>query len=288
MVSTPSAALPAGSRLLRLGGTVTHARCEGSGPVCVLSGGLGCAWFDWDAVAGALLPRRTVVRFDRPGYGLSAPGAEAPTLAAEAERLRQLLDALGLAGPCVLVGHSLAGFHVEAFARLHPARTAAVVLVDGSTEPSARARPLPALRAVAARTAAGAARGLAVPYLLGPPGRRLVVRLATVRGRDPAPPGLVRRCYRTGRALRAALLENTCYLDQAEQLRLLRARLPLTAPVVVLAAADGGRSRRAGRRLAGQARLAAELGGVLRLVEPAGHLLMLDQPRAVVDAVLEF
>ncbi|MEY9947710.1 alpha/beta fold hydrolase [Kitasatospora sp. GAS1066B] len=289
--------LPEGSRLLRIDGTVTHVRREGSGPVCVLSGGLGCAWFDWDAVAALLVPHRTVVRFDRPGYGLSAAAAGPATLAGEAERIRQLLDGVGLFEPCVVVGHSLAAFHVEAFARLHPDRTRAVVLVDGSVEPRARARPLPGVRVAAARAVAGAARALAVPYLLGPPGRRLVVRLATAQRRDPAPRALVRRCYRTARALRAALLENTCYLDQAAELLSLREELPLTAPAVALAASSAfglaaaagcGAGRGTRRRLERQALLAAELGGGLHIVAPAGHLLMLDQPAAVAAAVLEF
>ncbi|MBB4925544.1 pimeloyl-ACP methyl ester carboxylesterase [Kitasatospora kifunensis] len=278
--------LPVGARLLRVDGTVLHVRCEGSGPVCVLSGGLGCAWFDWDAVAALLVPHRTVVRFDRPGYGLSASAAAAPTLRGEAERIRRILSVLGLAGPATVVGHSMAAFHVEAFARLHPERTSAVVLVDGSTEPHARERPLPRARVRAARLAAGVARGLAVPYLLGPPGRRLVVRLATACGRDPAPRLLVRRCYRPWRALRAALLENTCYRDQAAQLLVLRAELPLPAPVVVLAADDGSASRRARRHRARQRQLALALGGRLTVAAPSGHLLMLDRPEAVAAAVL--
>lgn len=197
----------------------------------------------------------------------------------------------------MLVGHSLAAFHAEAFARLYPARTAAVLLVDGSVEPRARARPLPGARVATALGLAGAARLLALPYLLGPPGRRLVVRLATARGRDPAPRALVRRCYRSARALRAALLENTCYLDQAAELLSLRRELPLTAPVALLvagsafgrpAARDGRPGPGARRRLDRQARLAAELGGALHTVAPAGHLLMLDQPAAVAEAVLKF
>lgn len=132
--------LPVPGRFLRVGGVPLHVLTEGRGPVCVLSGGLGMAWHDWDAVAALLAPHRTVVRFDRPGLGLSAPAPGPPTLAGEADRIAHLLDALGHFGPVTVVGHSLAGFHAEAFARLHPARCAGIVLADGSIEDAAPPR----------------------------------------------------------------------------------------------------------------------------------------------------
>lgn len=278
-------------QLLRIGGTVLHVVREGSGPVCVLASGLGGVWFDWEQVARLLVAHRTVVRFDRPGCGLSAPapGRGVPSAAGEAERIRQVLDALGLAGPCTVAGHSLAAFHVEAFARLHPARTAGLVLLDASTEPGARPRPLPAVRTAVARAAARLMTAAALPYLAGPTARRLVVRACTAQGFDPAPDALVRRCYRPGRALTAALLENTHYLDVAAQLAALRTRAPLApgGPVTVLAAYDRSGSRRALEWLRRQEELAAQLGGTLRTAAPAGHLLMLDRPAAVAAAVLD-
>ncbi|MFB7616448.1 alpha/beta fold hydrolase [Kitasatospora sp. NPDC056181] len=277
---------------LRIDGTPLHVRTEGSGPVCLLTGGLGSSWFDWDLVVPFLTPYRTVVRFDRPGYGLSAsepatgPG---PTLAGEVDRIRGVLDALGLRGPCTVAGHSLAAFHVEAFARLHPERTAGLVLLDGSVEPDPRPLPAPELRDLAARTVAGAATAVAVPYLFGPVARRLAARAATVRREDLAPPPLVRRCYRTGRALRALLRENTAYLDLAAALADLRGTAPLPdgLPVTVLAADDGCRTRRTREWLGSQRDLAALLGADFRTTAPAGHLVMFDRPDAVASAILD-
>ncbi|WP_441245968.1 alpha/beta fold hydrolase [Kitasatospora sp. McL0602] len=275
-------------RFFRIDGSPVHVRREGQGPVCVLSGGLGCSWFDWDLVVGLLAPHRTVVRFDRPGYGLSAPARPAPSAAGEAERIRLLLDALGLTEPCTLVGHSIAGFHVEAFARLHPGRAAGLLLLDASTEPAPHPRPAPALRDLAARTAAAAAGALAVPYLCGPLGRRLVARASTVRREDLAPAELVRRCYRPRRALRAALRENSRYLDVAAELAELRERAPLPEIPVTVMAADAGRgTRRSARWLDRQRELAELLGARYRTVAPAGHLAMADRPDAVARAVLE-
>ncbi|WP_280718383.1 alpha/beta hydrolase [Kitasatospora sp. MAP5-34] len=273
---------------VRVGGTAVHVRREGWGPVCVLSGGLGCSWFDWDPVVPLLAPCRTVVRFDRPGYGLSEPERGRPTAVGEVERIRTVLDALGLPGPCTVAGHSLAGFHVEAFARLHPGRTAGLVLLDAGVEPAPHPLPAPGLRDLGARAVAGTATALAVPYLFGPAGRRLAARLNTVRGTDPAPAGLVRRCYRPGRALRAALRENACYLDVAAELAELRARAPLPEVPVTVLAADPGCGTPASRRwLARQQALAELLGARFRVAVPAGHLLMADRPDVVAQAVLD-
>ncbi|MFJ7247809.1 alpha/beta fold hydrolase [Kitasatospora sp. NPDC098652] len=289
-MSTPAA----NARFLRVDGVPLHVRTEGSGPLCLLTGGLGSSWFDWDLVVPFLTPYRTVVRFDRPGYGLSAAEPAtgrrpAPTVAGEAERIRAVLDGLGLGGPCTVVGHSLAGFHVEAFARLHPERTAGLVLVDGSVEAAARPYPAPAVRDLAARAVAGAATALAVPYLLGPTARRVTARLSTVRREDLAPPLLVRHCYRTGRALRALLRENGRYLDMAAELDALRRARPLPEdlPITVLAADDGCRTSRTESWLADQRELATLLGADFRTTAPAGHLVMFDRPDAVASAVLD-
>ncbi|MER5766666.1 alpha/beta hydrolase [Streptomyces sp. NPDC001985] len=268
---------------VRIGGVPHHVVAEGSGPVCVLSAGLALSWFDWDPVVPLLAPHRTVVRFDRPGHGLSGPARVPPSAAGEAHRVAAVLDALGADGPATVVGHSIAGFHAEAFARLHPARTAAVVLVDSSVEEHATTPAAPALRTALTRAAGGALGALGLPAALGPSARRAVVRLSRTGGGDPAPAGLVRRCYSTSRVLRGALLENTHYRAVAAELLALRAHRPLppAAPVTVLAGTDGGR-----RWTARQRGLALELGARFREITPAGHLLMLDRPDAVARAIL--
>ncbi|QHC26783.1 alpha/beta fold hydrolase [Streptomyces sp. GS7] len=272
--------------MVRVGGLPLHVLREGRGPLCVLSGGLGMAWFDWDAVAALLAPYRTVVRFDRPGLGLSAAGPRPPGLAAEADRIAQLLDALGHMGPATVVGHSLAGFHAEAFARLHPARCAGLVLVDGSIEEDPRPRLPRAVRTAWAGGLAGALSAAGLPRLLGPAARRLITRASTV-GSHPRH-GWERAGYRTSRVLRACALENATYPYQAADLAALRRRRPMPAvPVAVLAAYDGSEAPRELRRLERQRALAAELGGHFAVAAPAGHLVMADAPGAVVRAVLD-
>ncbi|MFE6837186.1 alpha/beta fold hydrolase [Streptomyces sp. NPDC057705] len=283
-------------RFVRVDGVPLHVVVDGRGPVCVLSAGLAMAWFDWDAVAGLLAASgRTVVRFDRPGHGLSGPAAEPPTTAGEAHRIAGLLDVLGFTGPVTVVGHSIAGFHAEAFARLYPRRTAALVLLDGSVEEDPRTVLPAALRTGVARALGLAVTAAGLPAALGPLARRATVRASRTGGPDPAARDLVRRCYRTGRVWRGALLENSRYPDMAAELLALRGTHPLTAPATVLAGHDGsipygsavGRphGRSALRWLARQADLADVLGARFEVAEPAGHLVMLDRPDQVARAV---
>ncbi|TLQ46397.1 alpha/beta fold hydrolase [Streptomyces marianii] len=276
---------------VRIGGVPHHVVAEGSGPVCVLSAGLAMSWFDWDPVVPLLAPYRTVVRFDRPGHGLSGAAVVPPSAAGEAHRIAGILDALGLGGPpATVVGHSIAGFHVEAFARLHPSRTAGLVLVDASIEENAGVPRAPAVRTAVAHGLGTALTAVGAPAAVGPALRRTVVRLFREGGGDPAPATLVRRCYGTSRVLQGALLENTHYRAVAAELLALRTRFPLPdgVPVTVLAASDGRGRRSTGRWLARQRALAAELGDAhFEAVEPSGHMVMLDRPDAVARAVLK-
>lgn len=242
--------------------------------MCVLSAGLGLAWFDWDAVVERIAPWRTVVRFDRPGSGLSGHARVAPTLVGEAERIAGILDAVGLAGPATVVGHSLAGFHCEAFARLFPERTEGLVLVDSSVEEQPRVRVPRGVRVGAARAAGAVLAGAGLPRAVGPALRRV-----SVRGDGP-----LRRVYGVSRVWRGALLEYATYGDAALQLAALRRALPLPGglPVTVLAAYGGGSTA----WLARQRALAASLDATFRVAEPSGHLPMRDAPGAVAEAVL--
>ncbi|MFC9791230.1 alpha/beta fold hydrolase [Streptomyces sp. NPDC127584] len=263
-----------GPAFVRIDGVAHHVVVEGAGPVCVLGAGLAMSWFDWDPVVPLLAPHRTLVRFDRPGHGLSQPAPAPPTAAGEAHRIAALLDALGLPGPATVVGHSIAGFHAEAFARLHPDRTAALVLLDASVEEHPRPGPFPG---TVSRVLGDLLCAAGLPAALGPAARRAVVR------HDTAPADLVRRVYRTSRVLRGALLENAHYGAVAAELLALRATRPLPPglPITVLAAPEG--SARWERR---QRELARRLGARYEAAVPSGHLVMKDRPETVARAVL--
>jgi pimeloyl-ACP methyl ester carboxylesterase len=302
-------------RLVRVAGSAVHVVVE-PGPAdavpVLLSSGLGGAWYDWDRVVPLLAGLAPVLRFDRPGLGWSEPSAVPPSLAGEAERIRALLTTPGVLGPeappagrAVLVGHSLAGFHVEAVARLYPDLVAGIVLVDGSVEPEmpapdpaeTAARRLAQWRTLGDLATRSGVAGLAMPRL-----RALAIRLSRASGSDLADPEDVAATAASGRLLMAALLENATYNALAAQLLELRCERPFPQdpPLRVIAALGTSPLLRAVPFLAekirqhnetwlARQRQLAELsanGGLIELTDSA-HYVPFDRPDAVSEAVRE-
>jgi pimeloyl-ACP methyl ester carboxylesterase len=256
---------------------------SGAGEVpVVLCGGLAGNWFDWDALAAVLARDRTVVRFDRPGFGLSAPSGMPPTAHGEADRIAAVLDAVDLSGPAIVVGHSLAGFYVEAFARLHPDRTAAVMLLDASVSGGSmgliprRWRLAAAGTVAAAVTATGLQRRLAVPVW------RLLDHSADA---GDARVVWVRRIWRSPSYLEAALVENAVFPDVAREVVALRTRTTLSAAVLVVAAHTGRPTPWGALWLRSQRRLASTLRARFEVLRPAHHVAMVDQPDRLADLI---
>jgi pimeloyl-ACP methyl ester carboxylesterase len=70
--------------------------------------------------------------WDRAGFGLSSPPAGPQTVDRTTSDLEATLEAGGIAGPYVLVGHSLGGYESLLFADRRPADVVGMVLVDPS------------------------------------------------------------------------------------------------------------------------------------------------------------
>lgn len=103
-----------------------------SGRTVVFLAGLGEPQATWQAIPASVREFARVVTYDRGGVGASdaAPGPR--TAAAVADELLTLLDALGISGRVVLVGHSLGALHMQHFAQRHPSRVAGLVFIDGT------------------------------------------------------------------------------------------------------------------------------------------------------------
>jgi len=106
-------------------------RVIGSGhPAVVMISGLGDGMASFDEVAAELGKSRTVIVYDRAGYGGSERG-KGPRDAAAAEReLSGVLAQSGVAGPFVLSGHSLGGLFAEYYAAKHPEQVAGLILEE--------------------------------------------------------------------------------------------------------------------------------------------------------------
>ncbi|MEV0592604.1 alpha/beta fold hydrolase [Nonomuraea cavernae] len=242
-----------------------HVIEQGNGPAVLVSAGLAGAWFHWDRVAAELARNHRVIRFDRPGLGLSPPSPTPLTLYGEAARLA----ALAPAHPeqVIVIAHSVAAWHAEAFARLHPMRLSKLVLVaprpagDGRRG-TALGRPigrwLPAL--------GGTWGAAAVARLVGPAVHRLRTGLDD---RD--------RVHGGGRVLAAAVGEWLACRGMAADLHAVRADHPMPGvPVTVISA---------GPKDPYAEWLAGELDAKLVRLPASGRHVELDDPGAIVDAV---
>lgn len=106
-------------------------------PTVVFVAGLGDDAEVWSAVTAQLEDTASCVTYDRAGRGLSddlpaSSAALAQPSSWAAEQLRALLRASGIAGPVVLVGHSVGGQVADAFTTRWPEMVSGLVLVDAA------------------------------------------------------------------------------------------------------------------------------------------------------------
>ncbi|MCG8547941.1 MAG: alpha/beta fold hydrolase [Alphaproteobacteria bacterium] len=108
---------------------------DGSGPPVVLVHGMGLNRDMWDWQHAALAERFTVIRYDLLGHGESAKRPGPYGMSDFVDQLARLMGALGV-GPCGLVGFSLGGLIVRAFALAHPSRVAALAILNSAHDRS--------------------------------------------------------------------------------------------------------------------------------------------------------
>ncbi|HSJ34513.1 MAG TPA: alpha/beta hydrolase [Acidimicrobiia bacterium] len=121
--------LPDGRRLhLQIAGE------QHDGPTVIFEAGAGAHSDLWAWIQPAVAEHATAVSYDRAGLGWSDRSDNGPGADAIVGDLRDALAARGLAGPYVLVGHSLGAHYVRAFADTHPEDVVGMVLVDPSHE----------------------------------------------------------------------------------------------------------------------------------------------------------
>lgn len=102
---------------------------HGEGPAVVFAHGLGGSHLSWWQQVPPLSKRYRCITIDHRGFGRSPDVPNGPGRKAFAEDLRQLLDHLGVED-AYLVGQSMGGWTVLAFALADPDRTRALVLAD--------------------------------------------------------------------------------------------------------------------------------------------------------------
>lgn len=136
-LAAPATAEPSAIREadVDVGGHKLHFQVAGSGtPTVVFDSGLGDGLSSWRSVFPAVAAFTRTVVYDRAGYGRSDPGPEPRSAVQVATELHALLHRAEIAPPYVLVGHSLGGAHVRAFAHLFKDEVGGLVFVDPISE----------------------------------------------------------------------------------------------------------------------------------------------------------
>src|SRR5262245_57252470 len=262
------AAVPPPGHLVDIGGYRLHLWCTGDGaPAVILDAGLGGTSTGWGFVQPEVARFTRVCSYDRAGMGYSDPGPSPRTARRIASELAELLTRSGIAGPVVVVGASLAGFNVRVFASDHPERAAGLVLVDASHEDDAHevprmARFVPLLSNIGVLRLFGVAFGESIESLS--PSVRQFAQATRFRAAG----------------YQAAADEIIHVRESAQEVR--NSRRTLTIPVLVVTGARGAGEN--WRRLQ-QDQASLSERGCLIIAQQSGHVVSVDQPEVVVDAI---
>jgi pimeloyl-ACP methyl ester carboxylesterase len=199
------------------------------------------------------------------GYSDSGPSPR--TARRIASELAELLSRSGITGPVVLVGESIAGFNVRMFASDHPEHAAGLVLVDASQEDDTHEVPAIA-RFVPLLSTMGVFRLLGVSF--GQPSESLA----------PSVRQFARATMFRASGYQAAADEIIHIRETVSEVRSSRRRL--TIPVMVITGARGADEN--WRRLQ-QDQASLSDRGCLIAAQQSGHVVAIDQPEIIVDAI---
>jgi pimeloyl-ACP methyl ester carboxylesterase len=241
--------------------------CAGTGsPTVVFTPGAGAPASSWKLVQPEVARRTRTCAWDRAGFGSSDPSPARQTAAETTRDLARALAAAKVAGPVVLVGHSIGAYETLLLADRLGRRLAGIVLVDPS---------LPDMFRITGDDPARVMAPIAAP---------LRACAAALRAGTPPAPG-PRACTGPLAKLDTAL----SFLDSAGD----SAREVVNpnrdygaVPLVVLTA--GPRRALLTPWDFGHDQLAAlSTAGVNRYVPDSGHMMQRQRPDAIVAAVGE-
>lgn len=131
---------PPGS-LYRVNGHLMHLNCIGAGSATVVAeAGSGEDSLTWSLVQGTLAKDIRFCSYDRAGLGWSESQPGPRDARSIADQLHALLVAGEVRGPLILLGHSLGGLFIRAYAAQYPDQIVGLIFLDAST-PAAYVSP---------------------------------------------------------------------------------------------------------------------------------------------------
>ena len=282
---------PPPGKLVDVGGYRLHIDSAGEGsPTVVLDAGWSHCSLNWRLVQPEVAKFTRVCSYDRAGMGWSDEGPAPRTSDQIVRELHALLKAAAIPGPYVLVGHSFGGYNIRLFAHEYPQEVAGLVLVDAIHEDQWSRMPESMKRQdqhFVAQLRAG------LPWC-----RFGVVRLLFISPNPRLPRVLqpIDRALKSRTAFLRTIYDEMTFMEQSAAQVKASASLP-QMPVVVLTAADIAQNPPAGMsaedlaqwrslRQELQADLAAHCPDSLHIaVANSTHVIQLDQPAAVVEAI---
>jgi pimeloyl-ACP methyl ester carboxylesterase len=267
-------------QLIDVGGHRLYLECEGTGvPAVVMDAGLGGSSLDWLLVRGELAKSSRVCTFDRAGMGHSEPGPLPRSPGRNAQELHRLLEAGGVPGPYILVGHSLAGKNARMFAAAYPGDVAGMVLVDARSE-----RIDMAMSREQHDSMTSAIRGQGMLYAVA---RRLgLMRLVggALLGSPLVPPDAATQLVLRESDPNALVATSDEGVARSDDDAVLAAAKLGDLPLTVIAASDS-MSNNPGWPAAQEGMAALSNNGRL-VVAPGSHAVQIDQPNVVIEATL--
>jgi pimeloyl-ACP methyl ester carboxylesterase len=297
---------PAPGQVTVVDGQGLHWHEVGKGkPVIVLEAGISASSVSWARVMPLLAEHARVIAYDRGGLAWSSPAGEGRLASRLTAELHGLLQAIGVNTPVLLVGHSFGGLLCMLYACHYRDQVAGVVLVDpvhrGEWSPlrSTQAWRLQRGVRLALRGALLAKLGvvrLALALMMG--GARRLPKAIAQASSGRATSAIERLIGEVRKlpsnlwpAVRAHWSAPKTFLSMASHFEHLpesieeyqRETFPPHIPLTILSA-ESSSLEAIDEHLADSA---LSLVSTHRVVPESGHWIHLDQPEAVVKAVVE-
>jgi pimeloyl-ACP methyl ester carboxylesterase len=280
--------------LVDVGGYRLNLNCLGAGrPTVILDNGLGLPAAEWSLVQPDVAEFTRVCSYDRAGYAWSDSGPFPRTSGQIVQELHTLLSKAGVEPPYILVGHSFGGDNVRLYTHDYPNQVAGVILVDAAHEDALDRLPSQFRESEQNQLQMFHRWQPLIPVLIHAGVMRLILQTHPLVGVPADTQKEIRSQQLSARFFDAVVGETEAMPQSVAQVR--SSGTLGDRPLLVLTAANAGEDlsprldRETFRKIwitqlqPSLARLSSH--GEQVIVPDTGHMIPLQQPQAVIDAI---